>query len=162
MLHEFIEPLWTELRGYAQRLVADLSEEDMVSQPIQAVTMNHPAWILAHLGAYAPVVTGILYAEDVEDPIDHPFGRRSSPLPDRSAYPSRDELIESFLTGYDQLVDALAIVPESVLAEPPPIERWLARFPTIGHLPARSVLKRNAHRLGQLSAWRRAMGRPPV
>lgn len=162
MLHEFIEPMWADLRGYAQRLVADLSEEDMVAQPIRAVTMNHPAWILSHLNAYAPVVTGILYSEPVEDPIDHPFGRSSTPLADRSAYPSRDELIRSFVDGYDQLVDALAIVPEASLAEPPPIERWLARFPTVGHLPVYFVAKHNAQHLGQLSAWRRAMGRPPV
>lgn len=162
MLHEFIEPLWTDLRGYAQRLVADLSEDDMVAQPIAGVTMNHPAWILAHLGAYAPVVTGILYSEPVDDPIDSPFGRKSRPLADRSVYPARDELISAFVDGYDQLVDALAIVPETNLAEPPPLDRWVARFPTIGHLPVQFVVKHNAHHLGQLSAWRRAMQLPPV
>jgi len=162
MLHEAIEPLWAELRGYAQRLVADLAPDEMVSQPVAGVVMNHPAWVLSHLGAYAPVIEGLLVGEPVEDPLDHPFGRKSAPVAEVSAYAPRDELIDAFIHGYDRIVDALAMLPPERLTEPTPIDRWVGRFPTLGHLPVQFVIKHNAHHLGQVSAWRRAGGRRPV
>ena len=42
---------WRELREVAANLVADLTDEQMVGQPVAGVTMNHPAWVLSHLSA---------------------------------------------------------------------------------------------------------------
>lgn len=162
MLHDLTATFWPELRGYAQRLVADLDESEMVAQPVDGVVMNHPAWILGHLGAYGDVLAAILRGSDVTDPIDHPFGRGTIPSANRDDYPSRDDLLRTFIDGYDASVDALAVATPERLAEPPPIDRWAARFPTIGHLPVQFVIRHNAMHLGQLSAWRRAMGRGAV
>jgi len=161
-LHDLIDPFWRELRGYAQRLVADLDEAEMVAQPVEGVIMNHPAWILGHLGAYAGPLAAILRGDPAQDPIDHPFGRASTPSPDRAAYPSRDDLLRTFIGAYDTALDALAGAPDARLDEPPPIDRWAARFPANRLLPAQFIVRHNAVHLGQLSAWRRAMGRPPV
>lgn len=161
-MHDVISTFWPELRGYAQRLVADLDEPDLVAQPVGGVTLNHPAWILGHLGAYGPVLAAILLDEDFADPADHPCGRGTTPSPNRHDYPSRDDLLRAFIDGYDSALDALAVATPDRLAEPPPIDRWAARFPTIGHLPVQFIIRHNSIHLGQLSAWRRAMNRPPV
>ena len=43
-----------------------------------------------------------------------------------------------------------------------PLERWRPRFPCVVDLPGQFFVKHNATHLGQLSAWRRAGGRPAV
>lgn len=153
---------WRDLRAYAQRLVADLDEQAMVRQPLQGVTLNHAAWVLAHLSVYGPLLARILRDEPIEDPADHPFGRNSRPLPDPAAYPSRDELLRRFCEGYDEAVEALACAGQAVFSRPAPLERWRGRFPTVAAMPAHFLVQHNAVHLGQLSAWRRACGLPPV
>lgn len=151
-----------ELRAYAQRLTADLSDADMLAQPIQGVTMNHPAWLLSHLLAYAPVLEMILQGEPVEDPIAHRHGRGSTPMADPEHYLPRDELIAEFDDAYARAGHAFEQVSEHWLTTTTPIKRWVERFPTIAYLPGQFLVKHMATHLGQLSAWRRAMGRPAV
>ena len=153
---------WHELREVAGQLVADLTDEQMVSQPVAGVTMNHPAWVLSHLAAYAPVLAGILRGEEVEDPLSHKHGRGSQPLPDTSEYLPRAELISNYAKAYDSAAIAFANATLERLSKPTPIKRWLGRFPTIGYLPGQFLVKHNAYHLGQISAWRRASGLPPV
>ena len=153
---------WQELREVAEQLVADLTDEQMVSQPVAGVTMNHPAWVLSHLSAYAPVLVGMLRGEPVEDPISHKYGRGSQPLRDASEYLPKNELISSFAAAYDDAAIAFADATTDRLSQPTPIERWLPRFPTIAFLPGQFLVKHNAYHLGQLSAWRRASGLPPI
>lgn len=153
---------WHELREVAQNLVADLTDDQMVGQPLDGVTMNHPAWVLSHLSAYAPVLAGILRGESVEDPLSHRYGRGSLPSSDKAEYLPRQELLSSFVAAHDDAALAFTETTPVRLAEPNPIERWLTRFPTIGYLPGQFLVKHNAYHLGQLSAWRRASGLPPI
>lgn len=153
---------YAELRDYAQRLVADLDDAQMVAQPVPGVIMNHPAWILSHTAAYAPVLAGILRAQVVEDPVHHRFGRGSQPTSDTSIYLPRVELIAHWLTVHDAAAEALGQCGPERLSEPTPMPRWRSRFPTIGRLAMQFLVKHPATHLGQLSAWRRAMGLPPV
>jgi hypothetical protein len=153
---------WHDMRDYAQRLVADLSDGDMVSQPVPGVVMNHPAWVLSHLNIYAPVLTAILRGRPFEDPKTHRFGMGSKPLADAGAYLPRQRLIDEFVTGYDEAAEALKNLTERDLAAETPLERWRPRFPRIIDLPGQFFVKHNATHLGQISAWRRAGGRPAV
>ncbi len=165
---------YRELREYACRLVADLSDADMVRQPDRVVpagpsspssplqAMNHAAWILSHLAAYAPVVAAILRAEPAYDPLNHEHGRNSAPVSDPAAYLPKAELIAHYCRVYDDAAAALETCPPARLLEPTPIERWRPRFPIIADLPVQFLVKHNATHLGQLSAWRRACGWPGV
>src|SRR5690554_6442951 len=92
---------WDFNRDYANKLVADLSDEQMVAQP--PPWMNHPAWTLSHLNAYHPVILGLLRGEKPEDPLNHPFGQKSKPVADVSAYPNQAALIAAFNEGHDQI-----------------------------------------------------------
>ena len=170
MSHPIAAPDWrgiilaehAELRAYAGRLTADLSDADMLCQPIAGITLNHPALILCHLLAYAPVLEAILLGEPVEDPISHRHGRGSTPQTDPAHYPPRVELIAEFDSSYARAAHAFERVSDHWLGTATPIPRWVERFPTIAHLPGQFLVKHFATHLGQLSAWRRAMGRPAV
>ena len=148
-----------ELRAYAERLVADLNAADMVSQPVPGVVMNHPAWVMSHLAVYGPVLAGCLRGETPEDPLHHKYGRGSRPQADAGAYLEKDALMATLAAGYDEAIDAL---PAAQFGDAVPIERIRSRFSVIGELPTQFLLKHFATHLGQVSAWRRAGGRPAV
>lgn len=153
---------WQYQRDYAVKLVADLSEADMVSQPVPGVVMNHPAWVYGHCGIYPPVLAAMLEGEPFEDPIKHRYGRDSKPSPNRADYPSKNVIVAEFLNGHDRLAAVLERVDPTVVARPIPLERWKQRFPTIADAVAHLMLEHEAGHLGQVSAWRRAGGRPAV
>jgi hypothetical protein len=53
-------------------------------------------------------------------------------------------------------------VDPAVLERPIPLERWTGRFPRIADATLYLMLSHEAAHLGQVSAWRRAGGRPAV
>jgi Protein of unknown function (DUF664). len=151
---------WANQRDYAQKLVADLSDEDMVSQPVPGVVMNHPAWTLGHLAAYPPVLTAMLLGQPFTDPMHSPYGRGS--MPKESGYPPKAQLLAEFLDGHDRLAAAVEAAPESAWSAPIPLARWEQRFPEVADAVIYLMLSHEATHLGQISAWRRAGGRPAV
>jgi hypothetical protein len=124
--------------------------------------MNHAAWILSHLSAYAPVVAAILRGGPARDPLNHEHGRNSAPVADPAAYLPRADLIAHYCTVYDDAAAALEACPAARLLEPTPIERWRPRFALLADLPVQFLIQHYASHLGQLSAWRRACGWPAV
>jgi hypothetical protein len=153
---------WQYQRDYAVKLVADLSDADMVSQPIPGIVMNHPAWVFGHCGIYPPVLAAMLDEQPFEDPIKHRYGRDSRPSSNRADYPPKDTIVADFLAGHDHLAAVLGRVDPAVFARPIPLERWRQRFPTIADAVAHLMLEHEAGHLGQVSAWRRAGRRPAV
>ena len=153
---------WRAQRDYAERLVADLSDADMVSQPVPGVVMNHPAWTFGHLSPYGPVLAAILQGRPFDDPMQSPFGKGSKPTSDAAAYPPKTELMATYLRGHDDLEAALTSVDPAVLARPVPLKRWEERFPRIGDVAIHLTLHHESAHLGQISAWRRAGGRAAV
>jgi hypothetical protein len=153
---------WARQRDYAVRLVADLSDADMVSQPVPGVVMNHPAWVYSHIGIYPPVLAAILQGRPFEDPIRHRYGRESRPESDVNAYPRKAQLMAEYLRGHDELADVLERTDPAVLARPIPLERWKERFPVIADAVVHLMIDHEAGHLGQVSAWRRAGGRRAV
>ncbi|RMH27440.1 MAG: DinB family protein [Planctomycetota bacterium] len=152
----------TQQRAYAERLVADLSDADMVAQPVPGVVMNHPAWVLGHLSAYPPTLAAMLRGEPPADPKDHPFGRDSTPSADLALYGSKADALGAFNRVHDDLARALEQTAGARFGDPNPLPRWRERFPTIADACFYLTTVHLATHLGQLSAWRRAGGRPPV
>ncbi len=149
---------------YAPKLVADLSEAQMTAQPAADVSApaNHPAWVFSHLNIYLPIIEAIIEGEEFEDPREHPFGMLSKPSPDRSLYAAKQELVETFVSGHEQIIGRLEASDDSVFDTEVKLPRWQSLMPNAGiALPYLMLNHENLH-LGQLSAWRRIQGLPSV
>jgi len=163
MTHVFIESLltgWNHNRDYANKLVADLTDEQMILQP--QPDMNHPAWIFCHLNAYHPVIATILRGEKPDDPLHHPFGQKSKPQADVSLYGSKDALLNAYNEGHEQVAVALKEGGEVAMERLMPLERWQTRFPKVGSILGYIMLVHESTHLGQISAWRRMQSLPSV
>ncbi len=155
---------WKRNREYALRLVADVGPDQMLDQPMgwsdPARVMNHPAWILSHLRLYASVCESMLLELPFADPMGDRHGSRSVPVGDPGAYDA--DLVARFRDAHDAAQRALEAAPASVFAAPTPLERWKPAYPTIADIVLMLMVKHESGHLGQLSAWRRAKGLPPV
>ncbi len=155
---------WGKNKNYAERLVSDLSDDQMILQPApeSGSPANHAAWILSHLNLYLPIIESIVQGQPFEDPKEKPFGMLSKPEPDGSVYASKSELIETFSNGHDAVASVLKNASDDVFDQPIGLPRWKETFKNAGvALPYLMVLHENLH-LGQLSAWRRIQGMASV
>ena len=147
---------------YALALVGGVDEVQMIAQPVAGVTMNHPAWVLSHLNVYAPIATAALRRDAFEDPAGHRYGRKSRVVNDAGEYMGKDALVAEYERIHRETLAALASADDGVFSEATPLARWREANPTIGALMVMLLVKHESIHLGQLSAWRRAMGLPPV
>lgn len=153
---------WKRNAGYALRMLEDLTPEQFTAQPVPGRIMNHPAWIACHLTLYPPVCTGLLLRRPFTDPIDHRYGQRSEVSTNPADYPPGRQIIAEYCAAHDQAQEALHSADPAVFAEPNPIERQREKHPSIGDMIVTLMVKHEMGHLGQLSAWRRAMGLPRV
>lgn len=149
---------------YGQRLVADLTDDQMILQPAPdgEAPANHPAWVLSHLNVYMPLLSSAIEGKTFDDPKDHPFGMQSKPLADASVYDSKEKLIGDYVAYHNRVIQQLESADAGVLETPVQLARWQAIMPTVGVcLPYLLCNHENLH-LGQISAWRRIQGLPSV
>ncbi|MEL7237504.1 MAG: DinB family protein, partial [Planctomycetota bacterium] len=145
---------------YAAALLADVDEAQMIAQPDKGT--NHPAWLLSHMNAYHPLIADLLRGQTPDDPIDHPFGMKSSPVANASVYAAKDELLGTWSTGHEDVAAALSAATDETLARPMPLSRMAGRFPTVGASLVYLMARHESLHLGQLSTWRRGMHLPRV
>jgi uncharacterized damage-inducible protein DinB len=140
--------------AFVERSVADLSEQQMVEQPIGVP--NHGAWTLGHIIVSCQGMAAELGAEPwLPDDWESLFGYGSTPSPDRSRYPTKAELLAVLADAAKRLRQTLLAADESVLSRPLPDET----FPTMRELLLQVVVAHTAYHAGQLAVWRRAIGR---
>ncbi len=153
-IHTFRESI-----SYCDGLVADIAAEDFCTQPARG--MNHPAWIVGHLAFSADRHATFIGGEQKLLAWKELFGKGSPLLADAAAHPSKDELMAAWHDAAKRyLATAEAATPEQ-LAAPQDYVRP-ENFPTLGDFITFSMTAHTAIHLGQLSAWRRAMGRPSL
>lgn len=153
---------WRRNGAYADRLVSDLADDAWTAQPIAGRTLNHPAWIFSHLNVYAPICTALSTGAAFHDPLDHPYGQKSEVSHDPAVYPPPGRLREDYARLHAEAEHALNDAPELFLLAVNPLERWRSVHPTVGDMLVTLMVKHESGHLGQLSAWRRAMGLPRV
>ncbi len=153
---------WSRNSAYAQRLVGDLSAAQFLAQPVPGRVINHPAWVLCHLNVYGEIVARVLRSEVVEDPLGKPFARGSNVTHVPSDYPEPPAIVGAFTRLHEQAGAALDAAPDELFASPVPLDRLRPVAPTVGALLVMLMVKHESFHLGQLSAWRRAMGLVPV
>jgi hypothetical protein len=134
--------------------VADLSETEMVEQPLNA--RNHGAWTLGHVSLSCQGIAAELgTAPWLPDDWEARFGYGSTPSSDPSRYPDKSEMLSLLTDAASRLRETILAADESVLKRPLPDES----LRTMGHLLIQVVVGHSAYHAGQLAVWRRAIGK---
>lgn len=155
--------------AYGVRLIDDVAPTNMIAQPplqpvtepggsSRTITLNHPAWIFAHLNIYSEIAAKMMRGETFPDPADHPYGSKSEPINRLDAYPPKAELLAAWRRLHEDGEAALQQASVERTSSPTPLERWRTMHPTIGDMLVMLLVKHESAHLGQLSAWRRACG----
>lgn len=139
--------------------VEDVPESRMTEQP--GAIVNHPAWTLSHLNAYAGTLLSML--DDPTVPISTAddemkrYGYGTIPVTDHAAYATKRELMERFRDRTARLAAAVSDKHADYFPRPSP-EKYHPHAPTIGHIAITLLVAHPPHHLGQLKQWRRAAG----
>ena len=141
----------------ARMLVKELNADQMVQQPNGVV--NHPAWSLGHLTLSAD---GLGQALGLDSALpagwDEKFKPGGIPSADVSAYPSKRELLDALAAQHVRNTEAVEKAEPSVFSKPHPNEETRKYFPTMGDMIVFLMTGHEMDHLGQVAAWRRAMG----
>jgi hypothetical protein len=157
--------------GYAEKLLTGITPDNAGRLPQGAngpIQTNHPAFVYGHLALYPARVMEFLDRDPssvaVADGWEDLFkpGAECRDDADGSLYPAFESLTQAFFDGYQAARAALVEADESMFSKPVPHEGYREAFGTLN--VAFNFLMNNhiMIHLGQLSAWRRAMGMQPV
>ncbi len=145
---------------YGAMLVDDIEPDKFAHQP--AAGMNSPAWVIGHLALINDRVIGLLGAERQHGSWDSLFAARLERGADPEQYPSKDTLIEAWRATFDRLIAAIQSADASIFDGPNPVERMKSVAPSFADFIVFILTTHAAVHLGQVSAWRRVDGRPPL
>ena len=145
------------ISGFLIEVVEDIPELRMTEQP--GAIVNHPAWTLSHLNAYAGTLLSMLDDPSVStaDAEMERFGYGTTPITDRAAYASKRELLDRFRDRSARLAVVVAEKHSDYFPRPSP-EKFHPHAPTIAHIAITLLVAHPPHHLGQLKQWRRAAG----
>ncbi len=154
--------------GYAERLLKDVRADQfarLASPGGVVVQSNHPAFVFGHLSLYPPRVLELLgrpVAEVAVPPSWEGLFKAGCECRDDATgtiYPPMQQVTDQFFKGYKIAVEMLAAAEDAILLKENPTEgRMKELFPTIGAAMGFYVGGHVQMHLGQISAWRRAMG----
>ena len=157
--------------GYAERLLKDVTPEKFARYAGVGDTViesNHPAFVYGHLSLYAPRII-VQVGGDAAKLLPPPnftelFSKDAKCVddPDGSIYPPMDEVTSTMLDGYRAAADALERADDEVFTTENPNEAMRGKFATTGAMHAFYVGGHFMLHMGQMSAWRRAMGLGPA
>ncbi len=145
------------IHGFLAKCIDDVPEPRMIEQP--GTIVNHPAWTLSHLNAYAGVLLTMLDDPSVPtaDAEMERYGYGSTPVPEHGAYATKQELLNRFRDRNARLAAVVAAKHSDYFPRPAP-EKFQPYSPTIGHIAITLLIAHPPHHLGQLRQWRRAAG----
>lgn len=147
------------MQGYGDMLLGDIEPQDMCLQPTPGC--NHPAWLIGHLAIATDAHSEYAGSPPQLQAWRPMFGMGTSPQPSVEGYPAKDELMQAWHAANERLISAATSASPEMLNLP--TEGPLAEvFPKVSDFLAFSMTGHTSMHLGQLSAWRRAAGRPPL
>lgn len=147
---------------YAKALVQDISDEQMTTVPSKGLD-NHPAFTLGHL-----ISGSAMLAEDLSGEFEMPdnwvelFSRKGPGDPrkpdlDTSKYPPKQLLLKELNNQHNKVKQLLVQMnPDDLTGNLS--WRFSNHMPTLMDLVFFMCINHEAMHLGQLAAWRRAMG----
>lgn len=149
---------------YAEMLVKDIPAGQFADMPHPS--MNHPAFCLGHLTLYPDKALDLvgLSEHKAEKPgYAELFEANATCRDDAELYPPKDDIVDAFLDRHRAIQKHLPAIDESTLQQPVPGQGQSAKmFQTIGSAVNFYMTGHLMLHLGQISAWRRAVGLPSV
>jgi hypothetical protein len=143
--------------GFARKLVGDLSDDQMCAQPHGVV--NHPAWSLGHLAVAADHLGKVMgLSPELPDGWTEIFKTGGTPSPDAGVFPRKDEILAVMAQQHARIARAVSDADPAALTQPHPNEKSRGHFPTVGDYAVFLMTAHEMDHLGQIAAWRRAMG----
>ena len=153
--------------SYAERLLKDVTPQQFSRYARIGETViesNHPAFLFGHLSLYAPRVVEQVGGDPAQimPPAGYQqlFSKDAKCVDDGdgSIYPPMDELTSALFDGYRAAAEALEQAADEVFGGENPNEPMRSVFPTNGAMIGFYVGGHFMLHMGQMSAWRRAMG----
>lgn len=146
--------------GYAEALLKDIPEDRFGHMPHP--TMNHPAFVLGHLSLYPERILNVLGRGDLVSEMpgwDKLFAAGCPCVEQDGRYPAKSVLVDRFVSRSRAVIAVVAATDDAHFLKPNPLEgRMRELFPTVG-IAVNFLLNNHAMmHLGQISAWRRAIG----
>ncbi|QDV40436.1 hypothetical protein Enr13x_02420 [Stieleria neptunia] len=157
--------------GYAERMLTDVSADQFArfaTADGRVIESNHPCFILGHLSLYPSRVVselgGDASAIQPTETFQKVFSKDAKCVddPDGTLYPSMDEVVAAFRSGYEKAIDAVEQATDDQFVGENPNEAMRGKFPTIGAAHAFYLGGHVTLHMGQFSAWRRMMGLGPA
>lgn len=157
--------------GFAQRLLSGVEEKDFsrfAKVGDTVIESNHPSFIYGHLSLYAPRVVAELGGDaGGVQPTDefvklYSKDAKCADDPDGSVYPPMAEVTEAFVKSHELAVETLKQADDELFLAENPNEGMRGKFPTVGAMHGFYLGGHLMIHMGQLSAWRRAMGLGPA
>lgn len=157
--------------GYAERLLQDVRADQFARfawAGDRAIESNHPAFIYGHLSLYSSSVIKGAGGDPAEflpaDRFQQLFSKDAKCVddPDGSIYPPMDEVTAALLDGHRAAAAVLEAAADEVFLQENPNDRMRAKFPTNGAMLGFYVGGHFMLHMGQMSAWRRAVGLGPA
>ncbi len=147
------------MQGYGDQMLADIEPDAMCRQPVPG--MNHPAWIIGHLAFAADGHARYVGGEPQLGEWKERFGFGSRLTTNLTDYPSKEALVDAWHAANERYIVAVQAADPAVFDEPTqgPLGEHL---PRLGQFISFSMTGHTSLHLGQLSAWRRADGRPAL
>ena len=140
---------------YAEANLADIPEDQFASVP--AGLVNHPAWIVGHIVLAAERTVQLLGGQAAcADECAALF--QDPPAADAGPFPPKADLMAALADVHARLEKAFQAANDELLAQTLPVEEMREVFPTIGDMAVGVLTIHPALHLGQLAAWRTAMG----
>ena len=157
MLLPYVLHAYSMNLGFAKRLVGDLSDDQMCAQPHGVV--NHPAWSLGHLVVAADHLGTLLgLKSELAAGWEDTFKTGGIPSPDKNVFPGKEDILGALASQHARLGPALTSADPAFLEQPHPNEKHRGHFPTVGDFAIFLMTGHEMDHLGQIAAWRRAMG----
>lgn len=148
-------------------LMLDGITPDRFARKPEGIDTNSPAFVYGHLAIYPDRFLRMIGREDLAiETGDYEAlfgaGKECRDDPDGAIYPSMDEIVERFRARHHVAIEALMGVSDEVMGRENPMERMRERLPTMGAMASFLFGGHPMMHLGQVSAWRRAMGLRPA
>jgi hypothetical protein len=145
---------------YAHMMLDDIPDERMSEQPVPGV--NHPAWILGHLAYSAGGIVALLGGQKPPKDEWTLYSPGSKLTTNRGDYPPKEQLIGLFAQGFALAREAAAVATVGQVQGENPNPMLKEALPTIEDAVTFLLTAHLGAHLGQLSAWRRMIGKAPL